>query len=157
MYDLGYIFEEDYQKFTALRDDARVHGQVIDVAAPYVAEMVRIEMLELYGKDAYTLGYKVYTTIESRLQVAANNALRGALLGYDRRHGYKGVIKHVDLFDGIPEKPLVEAEPGQTPVEALFEVRSEQEYWDYVLRDVSKVGNLEPALVLQVNKKDVYA
>lgn len=168
MYDVGYIFEEDYQQASAMPDEARVHGQIIDAEAPYVAEMVRAEMFERYGKGAYTLGYKVYTTIDSRLQLAANKALRDALLGYDRRHGYKGVIKHVDLFDSIPEEPQEAPEPASVAtqedgssepvvVEAPFEAKPEQDYWDYVLRDVPTVGNLEPALVLQVNKEDVYA
>lgn len=168
MYEVGYIFEEDYQKAMVLPDEAGVHGQVIDVDAPYVAEMVRAEMLERFGNDAYTLGYKVYTTLDSRLQTAANKALRETLLAYDRRHGYKGVIKHVDLFDGIPDEPpedepvLVkhagqEGEAGEATAETPFEAKPEQDYWDYVLRDIPKVGNLEPALVLQVNKEDVYA
>lgn len=170
MYDVGYIFDEDYQRARVLPDEARVHGQNIDAEAPYVAEMVRVEMLKRYGKDAYTLGYKVFTTIETKLQLAANEALRNSLLEYDRRHGYKGVLKHVDLFDGIPEEPqeelLEELEPavvgreagsGQAREEIPFEVKLEQDYWDYVLRDISKVGNLEPALILQVNNEDVYA
>ncbi len=167
MHDLGYIFEEDYRKALVKLDIASVYGQSIDVEAPYIAEMVRTEMLERYGKDAYTLGYKVYTTVESKLQLAANSALRAALLEYDRRHGYKGVVKHVDLFDDIPEKQSddteqaadgdKDGETAQPVAEEPVGVKFEQDYWDYVLRDVSKVGNLEPALVLQVNKDDVYA
>ena len=164
MYDLGYIFEEDYQKYSAMKDYASVHGQDIDVDAPYVAEMVRTEMLERYGKDAYTLGYKVFTTVESKLQLAASQSLRTALLEYDRRHGYKGVIKHVELFDDVPEEPMdepvvtgpVDLTSGAVVAE-LYEAKPEQDYWDYVLRDVPKVGNLLPALVLQVDQEEVYA
>lgn len=165
MYELGYIFQEEYKKALAAPDDASVHGQVIDVQAPYLAEMVRAEMVKRYGNDAYTQGYKVYTTLESKLQRAANTALHEDLLAYDRRHGYRGIIKHVDLFDGIPEEPA-EDEPasgeaagqaGGGEAEIPFEAKPEQDYWDYVLRDIPKVGNLEPALVLQVNKDNVYA
>ena len=166
MYEVGFIFEEDYRSATAMPDEASVHGQVIDVDAPYVAEMVRAEMFERYGKEAYSLGYKVYTTIDSRLQLTANKALQDALLGYDRRHGYKGVIKHVDLFDDIPDESPEVLEPellssqegnSQQVAEEPFKAQPEQDYWDYVLKDIGKVGNLEPALVLQVNKEDVFA
>ena len=65
--------------------------------APYVAEMVRNEMQAKYGDGVYTAGYKVYTTIDSRLQAAATVALRTGLLEYDRRHGYRGATAKVDL------------------------------------------------------------
>ena len=168
MYDVGYIFEDDYKRAVVQPDVASVYGQVIDVQAPFVAEMVRTEMLERYGNDAYSLGYKVYTTVESKLQLAANQSLRDALLAYDRRHGFKGIIKHVDLLEGIAEEPedeelaLEQAQSlGQTEdgkeIEIPYKSTPEQEFWDHVLSDVPSVGNLEPALVIEVNKQDVYA
>ena len=50
-----------------------------------------------YGDDVYTAGYKVYTTIDSRLQAAATVSLRTGLLEYDRRHGFRGATAKVDL------------------------------------------------------------
>lgn len=169
MYEVGYIFEDEYKTASAMPDDAKVHGQVIDVEAPYMAEMVRAEMLKRYGREAYTLGYKVFTTIKSKLQLAANGALREALLEYDRRHGYKGVIKNVDLYAGIPhdedEDVELAAKQGgqakgdsrQAEVSRPFELTPEQDYWDEILKGHAKVGNLEPAIVLQVSKDEVYA
>ena len=69
----------------------------IEVDAPYVAEMVRNEMQAKYGDRVYTAGYKVYTTIDSRLEGAATVALRTGLLEYDRRHGYRGATAKVDI------------------------------------------------------------
>ena len=65
--------------------------------APYVAEMVRAEMIRRFGTAAYTAGLKVTTTIDSRLQQAANRAMRTTLTAYDERHGYRGPLAHVDL------------------------------------------------------------
>lgn len=52
--------------------------------------MVRQEMLKQYGENAYTDGYKVYTTVTKRLQLAAQSALRNNVIAYDMRHGYRG-------------------------------------------------------------------
>ncbi len=62
-----------------------------ELSAPYVAEMVRQKILERYGEDAYNSGMKVYTTLDSRLQAAANAALHYALHKYDKRHGYRAL------------------------------------------------------------------
>jgi len=105
MRELGYIDDDAYQVAVAEATTAKRHGQSIEVEAPYVAEMVRQEILDMYGEDAYTSGFHVYTTVESRLQLAANAALEDGLISYTERHGYKGPEGHVDL----PERPDVEA------------------------------------------------
>ncbi len=74
----------------------RIHAPVVQVQAPYVAEMVRQEMLRRYGPDALTDGYAVTTTVDSALQAAADSALWRAMLEYDRRHGYRGPAGRVD-------------------------------------------------------------
>jgi penicillin-binding protein 1A len=54
-------------------------------------------MVHLHGADALTAGYKVYTTLDSRLQQAANAATWRTILEYERRHGYRGPLERVDL------------------------------------------------------------
>ena len=44
---------------------------------------------------ATTAGLKVTTTIDSRLQAAANRAMRDTLMAYDERHGYRGPLARV--------------------------------------------------------------
>ena len=74
---------------------AKTHEVMIEVEAPYVAEMVRQEIIEQYGEEvAYTSGLKVYATIDSTLQAAANRALSNGLLDYEARHGYKVPIQN---------------------------------------------------------------
>jgi penicillin-binding protein 1A len=54
-------------------------------------------MVRRYGPEALTAGYKVTTTIDSRLQAAADRAIREALVAYDERHGYRGPLARVEL------------------------------------------------------------
>jgi penicillin-binding protein 1A len=55
---------------------ARAHGPLFDVEAPYIAEMARLQVRQQFGIAAESAGYKVYTTIDGRLQAAANRAVR---------------------------------------------------------------------------------
>ncbi|MBV7387992.1 PBP1A family penicillin-binding protein [Pasteurellaceae bacterium TAE3-ERU1] len=91
MLDEGYISKEEY---TQAKDEplkASYHGSQLDFQADYVVEMVRQEMVKLYGEEnAYTKGYKVFTTINSDDQRDAQTALRNNLINYDMRHGYRG-------------------------------------------------------------------
>lgn len=43
--------------------------------APYVAEMIRQSLYDNFGPEAYTKGYKVYTTIDGKLQNTANEVV----------------------------------------------------------------------------------
>lgn len=135
MHELEFISEEEYQQAKAESVHAEVHGQSIDVEAPYVAEMVRNEIVEKFGDEAYTAGYEVYTTVDPRLQLAANNALREDLLEYDRRHGYRGIVKHIELLDN----------------------NAAEDDWTSLLADIPAPGNLTPALVLEVEAQSVFA
>ncbi len=105
MYALNHIDSDTYNNAKDAPDSAKLHGLSIEVHAPHVAEMVRAQMVKQYGEEqTYTGGYKVITTIDSRLQQAANHALRRALLDYDARHGYRGVAGHIDLMDLVSIK-----------------------------------------------------
>ena len=97
MRELGYIdaVAADVASKEVVR--AKAHGALADVEAPYVAEMVRLEILKRFGPAAQDAGYKVYTTIDGRLQRAANRALRMGLVDYSRRHGWVGASNKVEL------------------------------------------------------------
>ena len=112
-------------------DDAELHKVQAEASAPYLAEMVRREMIERYGKAVYTSGYEVITTLDVRLQKAANEALRKGLITYSKRHGYRG-----------PEANLV-----------LDEV--DEEEWSDLLDDYRTVGGLIAGLVTRVDEKSV--
>ncbi|AGA90383.1 penicillin-binding protein, 1A family [Thioflavicoccus mobilis 8321] len=87
---LDYIDADQYHQAVTQPDIASLHRPPIDLSAGYAAEMVRREMIERYGEAVYGEGLRVYTTLDGRLQLAAQSALREGLLDYDRRHGYRG-------------------------------------------------------------------
>ncbi|WP_341327637.1 penicillin-binding protein 1A [Methylotuvimicrobium sp. KM2] len=89
MHKIGYIDQQTYQTALAEANTARVIHRGIELSAPFIAEMARQKVLELYGPQAYGSGMKVYTTITRPLQNAATRALRNALHSYDERHGYR--------------------------------------------------------------------
>lgn len=101
MLELGFIDQNAYQLAASSPVTASYHGPRIELSAPYVSEMVRKEMLEKYGRDAYSAGYSVYTTVDSTLQSAAQQSVFDGLLNYDQRHGYRGPEQSV-----LAENPL---------------------------------------------------
>ncbi len=92
MLETGYITAEEHDEARMQPMVSRLHGPRIELEAPYVAEMVRMELLQRFGPEVYEGGFRVVTTVDSRLQDAANRALRQALLEYDRRHGWRGPL-----------------------------------------------------------------
>ncbi|HUX73442.1 MAG TPA: penicillin-binding protein 1A [Steroidobacteraceae bacterium] len=106
MLALHYITQEEHDAADSSPVESRLHGPTLEVQAPYVAEMVRADMQAKYGAGIYTDGYKVVTTIDSRLQTAATVAVRTGLLEYDRRHGYRGPIAKLELPHGARPRVL---------------------------------------------------
>jgi penicillin-binding protein 1A len=97
MRKLGHIDDRQYRQAIATPITTRLHTLPVELRAPDVAELVRNEMYQQYGDAAYTNGYKVYTTIDSRLQKAARKAIHLALHEYDERHGYRGTRQRLDI------------------------------------------------------------
>ena len=65
--------------------------------AEYFTEEVRSEVLARFSeKGLYEGGLSVRTTLEPRLQLAAERALRAGLMSYDRRHGWRGALIKID-------------------------------------------------------------
>ena len=137
MAHLGYIDRTTAERADSEPIHAREYAPLYDVEAPYVAEMVRQEVVQRYGEAAINAGYRVYTTVDGRLQVAADRALRLGLIEYDRRHGYRGPLGQARLD---------EATLGST------------ERLESLLTPVPAIGNLAPAVVVSVapNAARVY-
>ncbi len=108
MRELGYIDEQGYDAAMAWPIESRLYGAAVELNAPYVAEMVRSEMLKRYGESTYTDGYQVVTSLDSRLQRAANYSLRNGLLEFSRRRGYRGPIRKLELGDDLLTIPFEE-------------------------------------------------
>ena len=108
MEELGYIDDQTYEGSMAWPMESRLHGAAVELSAPFVAEMVRSEMLKRYGERTYTDGFQVVTSLDSRLQKAANYSLRNGLLEFTRRRGYRGPIQNVELSDEVLAAPFLE-------------------------------------------------
>ncbi len=122
MLSLGNIDQYQYQEAIAEVDNATYHGSISELDAAYAAEMVRQEVVAKFGLKAYTEGYTAITTLDSKMQSAAVNALQAGILAYDQRHGYRGV----------EQSQLAE------------------EDWVAALKTAKVFGKLEPAIVTEV-------
>lgn len=87
------ITDEEYEDAMQQPITTVYHGRPIEVQAPYLAEMVRQQIIQKFGEEAYDQGYQIYTTIDSGMQKNANQALTRSVVEYDHRHGYRGAIK----------------------------------------------------------------
>jgi penicillin-binding protein 1A len=96
MVKTGKVGEEEAAAAGEVPIAARAYGPVIELEAPYVAEMARLEMIERHGPAALTSGFRVTTTIDSRAQAAANAAAWRTMLQYERRHGYRRPLERLD-------------------------------------------------------------
>ncbi len=108
MLDLEFISPSEYETAMAWPVESNIYGAAVELNAPYVAEMVRREMLSRYGEETYTAGYQVVTALDSRLQKAANYAVRNGLLSFSRRRGYRGPVSHFELDPGALDGPVLE-------------------------------------------------
>jgi penicillin-binding protein 1A len=90
MQELDYIEDREFESAIAYPMVSKLHGTANELSAPYVAEMVRREMLSRYGEATYAAGFEVVTTLDSTLQRAANYSVRNGLLEFTRRRGYRG-------------------------------------------------------------------
>ena len=105
MFRFGFIKESVYN--AALKQPLRFKAskQARDLAADYVAEIVRESLYTQYKDDIYSSGLSVYTTIRKANQEAANAAIREGVLDYDSRHGFRGPEKTLDLSRILSENP----------------------------------------------------
>ncbi len=131
MHELSFITETERAAADSAPVGSTLHGVGVEVDAPYVAEMARLELEQRYGERIYTDNFSVYTTIDGRLQQAATRALRLGLLEYDARHGYRGPVTTVSL-------PATEDEAA----------------WSKLLIKHPSSGGLQAALVLRVKDQE---
>ena len=123
MSETGAIDDAEYQAALAEPISRKRYGTQSQLEARYVAEMVRAEMVARFGNAATTAGLKVTTTIDSRLQAAANRAMHANLMAYDERHGYRGPLAHLELPAGAAnaEDPLAPAEIDADALRTLLD------------------------------------
>ena len=138
MHDLGYVTDAQLRDALAYPVESRLHGTATELSAPYVAEMVRQEMLSRYGEATYSAGYRVVTTLDSKLQSAGNYAVKNGLLEFTRRRGYRGPLASIDADPEILRQPYVE-----WPEELQL-----------ALQDYGNLAGLSVAIVTSVNENN---
>ena len=106
MAQLGYVGAAEAEAAKSVPMHAAPHERQIEVYAPYVAEMVRQEMIARYGEDVLNKGYHVTTTIDPALQAAADKAVIDGMRVYDHRHGWRKPEQKVEIPTGADSKAI---------------------------------------------------
>lgn len=119
MLEHRYISQAEYAQAIAEPNDAYAHEQPIEVDAPYLAEMVRLQALDRLGNDALTEGYVVRTTVPSTRQQAGVDALRKGLAEYDHRHGWRGPEAHQELPANASNEDMDRLLAGYTDIAGM--------------------------------------
>lgn len=163
MLDEGYITQEQHDAAYHAPVTAQLHGATIEVSAPYLAEMVRQEMVDRFGEEAaYTSGHRVYTTVHSEHQLATERVLRDNLHAYDERHGYRGPV---NTLWGDPDEITVQREVSEqrngliNPDTLAIPERRGAEPWSQAeieayLGRQPVYGPLRPAVVTHVGERE---
>ena len=99
MADDGYITNAEAVEAKAAPLGVKPPAPYVSVGAEYFVEEVRREMLAKHGEDKMKAGgFVIRSTLDSKLQAFADQALRNGLVAYDRRHGWRGPV--ANLKDG---------------------------------------------------------
>lgn len=136
MHELGFIDDAQYAQAQNEPLDVRKASSEYAVRAEYVAEMARQTIVNKYKDGAYTQGLQVYTTIDSKKQKAAYDAVRQGVLNYDIRRGYRGPEGFIDL-NQLPDQ--------------------DEDTLDTALEDSKASDDLLPAVVLEASNKSIRA
>lgn len=161
MEDEGYITSQQRQEAASAPVTALKHGAEIEVDAPYLADLIYTEMVEIYGKEeAETGGYQVYSTATSDMQLAAQHAVKRNLHDYDERHGYRGPLGYL-WNQPAPEEETRESASQQKDkrqVEVAVTERTSPATQDEIvnaLMDIPAYHPLLPAVVTDVAEQSI--
>ncbi|WP_041713277.1 penicillin-binding protein 1A [Paraglaciecola sp. T6c] len=154
MLDEKYITQAQFDEAVNAPITAKKHGAEIEFSAPYLADLIWNEMVELYGKEeAETGGYQVYATVPSATQLAAQKAVQRNLHDYDERHGYRGVEQQLWVPAELPVKP--EDTAGSQTAPAISSEPWDEEKMLSFLEEYQTFESMQPAIVAKVNDKDI--
>ena len=134
-------------------------GPKINIEAEYLAEKIRIEVINRFGLKAYEDGMNIYTTLDSGMQGDAVEAVRSNLYKYDRRYGWRNEEVYKDFNFSILRSAFLE--------EGLFIIPARVNYEDVKDENINKLQNLlsanveidgyVPSLVIGISNKSVTA
>lgn len=100
MYQDGYITEEAARSAIAEPIILGKYDKAQSINADYYAEHVREEVINMFGSEYfYTAGLTIITCIDSKIHKHASKALVDGIIDFDRKRGYRGPIKNIDLIN----------------------------------------------------------
>ncbi len=121
MRDLGEITEDEWR--AAREEKLQIRSQLaVEVHAEHVAEMARRAVVERFGEQAYTKGYRVATSLVAAEQQAAWAGARRSLIEHERRQPWRGPEDNEDLPDDASG-----AELERAAAQALKDHRDDEE------------------------------
>jgi len=158
MLDTGVISHGEYEEAYNAPVTGSYHVAKIEVSAPYVAEMVRQEMIDRYGEDeAYNSGMQVFTTVTAEQQEAAESALRENLHDYDERHGYRGEVAKLWGYSAAELRALrAGGAIDSTTLETIRANNGQRWNNDTIVQHLARqprFGRLVSAVVLEVKEQ----
>src|SRR5690554_7753911 len=154
MLALDKITQQEYDEAVIEPLVASYHGTASEVNATYIAEMVRQDMVERFGDDAYTKGYRVYTTIESERQLAANNALQKGLLSYTRDHGWRKPAVTAEFI--YVENDITDNTKKTSSAEAEVDWPATFNEWLQLISQRPTIGLISPAIVSRIEDEGAW-
>ena len=98
MLTLNYITNEEYESAISMEIKVANNINLYEVEAKHLAELVRQEVINRYGLNAYKEGWSVYTTIDSKSQKVAYDSVLKDLFLYDKRHGWRKPDNYKNIF-----------------------------------------------------------
>lgn len=167
MFTSDFITQEEFDDAASEPITAKYHGLATEIEAPYVAEMVRSEMLTRFPDDLYTKGYKVTTTIHSELQTTAQDVIRKGLHDYDRKHGLRSqnpvlpaliLAKQQEVSVNLAPSIWQPGDPAPHVDKNLVLPPSPKDlnihYWLDQIKKLNAPGDLQWAVVTGINQED---
>ena len=131
MLDNDYITQAEYDE--AIKKPLVVNPRPFGAqlfAAESFAEEVRRELSQMYGKDKLGKGgLSVRTTLDPKLQIYARQALARGLIAFDRKRGFRGPVKKVDVqgdWGLLLDKPRAPADVAPWRLAVVTEVNEQQ-------------------------------
>ena len=154
-----FITDAEYNSAREVIVTGESFGPKINIEAEYLAEKIRIEVINRFGLKAYEDGMNIYTTLDSRMQQDAVEAVRSNLYKYDRRYGWKNEEVYKDFNFSILRSVFLE--------DGLFIIPARVNYEDAKDENINKLQNLlsanleidgyVPSLVIGISNNSVTA
>ena len=110
MFSNEYISAEELEEYKNEPISTFLHKDKDIFSSDYYLELIRQQIIESFGEDyLYGGGLSVRTSLDTKTQLKADIALKEGLLSYDKRYGYRGVIKNdpsKDWIDSLKKNEL---------------------------------------------------